>query len=342
MGRMRSAQPEVYTREVTDILGDFQRLALGFRGELLAHCYQMLGSVHDAEDQVQDTYLRAWRAFDRFDESRASLRTWLHRIATNSCLTALESRGRRALPSGLGTPGDDPRKPLTALEVPWLEPFPDALLAGDPAAVLLARGRLRLAFLAALQHLPPRQRAVLVLRDVFQFSAAETATMLEITVAAVNSGLQRAKARLAEVRGEDAPAEPTVADQQVLDRYVRAFESADIPALTRLLGESPTLEMPPFENWYSGRDAYAGFMDWVYDRRGTDWRALATSVNGQPALAAYVRSGDRYVPHTLQVLTIRDGQVVRNTVFSEVRLFPLCGLLEELDAGWHRSGGTPT
>ncbi|WP_052311972.1 MULTISPECIES: sigma-70 family RNA polymerase sigma factor [unclassified Actinoplanes] len=305
----------------------FQQVALGYRGELLAHCYQMLGSLHDAEDQVQETYLRAWRAYDRFDESRASMRTWLYRIATNTCLTALESRGRRALPAGLGAPSDDPQQPLTHREVPWLEPFPDALLAGDPAAVLLGRGRLRIAFLAALQHLAPRQRAVLILREVFDFSAAETAEILDMTVAAVNSGLQRARARMATVRVTE---EPSAGDRAVLDRYVAAFESADIPALVRLLGETPILEMPPYENWYRGVADYAAFCARVFAMRGTDWRALTTSLNGQPTLAAYVRRGDRYVAHTLQVLTIRDGKVLRNTVFSEVTLFSQSGLVEEL------------
>src|SRR6476469_8194126 len=172
------------------------------RRELLAHCYRMLGSVHDAEDTVQETMLRAWRAWDQYDERRASVRTWLYRIATNACLTSLQSRSRRPLPSGLGGPSDDPNAPLTpGREVSWLQPFPDVLLGDrdDPAAVLAARGSMRLALIAALQYLPARQRAVVILRDVLDYSAAETAVILDTSATAVNSSLQRARARLGAV-----------------------------------------------------------------------------------------------------------------------------------------------
>src|SRR6478735_5575449 len=188
------------------------------RRELLAHCYRMLGSVHDAEDLVQETMLRAWRARDQYDERRASVRTWLYRIATNACLTALQDKRRRPLPSGLGGPSDDPTEPLVpGREVGWLQPFPDALLADhdDPAAVLAARGSMRLALIAALQFLPARQRAVVILRDVLDYSAAESAVILDTAPTAVNSSLQRARARLGSVAPvADELNEPAEADRR--------------------------------------------------------------------------------------------------------------------------------
>src|SRR6478752_2316953 len=255
---------------------DFGRRIDPHRGELLAHCYRMLGSVHDAEDLVQETMLRAWRSRDRYDEQRASVRTWLYRIATNACLTSLEGKRRRPLPSGLGGPSDDPTEPLTpGREVSWLQPFPDALLGDhdDPAAVLAARGSMRLALIAALQFLPARQRAVVILRDVLDYSAAETAVILETTATAVNSSLQRARARLGAVAPlEDDLDEPAdAARRELLDRYVAAFENADVDALTRLLTDDVVLEMPPMTNWYAGRDRYGRSIARVHALRGTDW-----------------------------------------------------------------------
>ena len=240
---------------------DFENQTVPFRHELLAHCYQMLGSVHDAEDLVQETLLRAWRAYDRFDGRRASMRTWLYRIATNACLTALEGRARRPLPSGLAGPGDDPKAPMVQRpEVPWVEPIPDALLgtrSADPAAVILARGQLRLALIAALQLLPARQRAILIMREVLEWPAAEVAAALDTTPAAVNSGLQRARARLGELGiGEDQVDEPAAADQRALvDRYVTAFVDADLSALAGLLTEDVVLEMPPVDQLVPGPGA---------------------------------------------------------------------------------------
>src|SRR5215469_7196232 len=211
-----------------------------FRGELLAHCYRMLGSAEEAEDLVQETYLRAWRSYDGF-EGRASLRTWLYRIATNVCLTAIERRGRRPLPSGLGGPTEDPEAPLVAgAQVRWLQPFPDVLLAGeraDPAAVAVSRAGIRLAFVAALQYLPARQRAILILRDVLEWPAAEVADLLDTTTTAVNSGLRRARAQLAAtLPPEDELAEPADPRQRaLLDRFAAAFERADVNALAALL-----------------------------------------------------------------------------------------------------------
>ncbi len=318
---------------------DFARRTEPFRRELLAHCYQMLGSVHDAEDLVQETLLRAWRAYGQFDERRASLRTWLYRIATNACLTALQSRSRRPLPSGLGGPSDDPEGPLIpALETPWLQPFPDAMLGvdrNDPATVLASRGSLRLAFVAAMQFLPARQRAIVILRDVLDLSAAEVADVLDTTSAAVNSALQRARARLAEVAVRedqiDEPADPH--RRALVDRYVMAFENADIVALTRLLTDDVVLEMPPVPNWFVGREAYGRFIAHIFAMRGSEWRMLPTAANGQAAVAAYVRGQDgAYHMHTLQVFTVTASGISRNVVFQDPRLFALFGLSPRLEA----------
>jgi RNA polymerase sigma-70 factor (ECF subfamily) len=309
---------------------DFSRGTEKLRRELLAHCYQMLGSVHDAEDLVQETMLRAWRARDQFDGTRASLRTWLHRIATNACLTALAGRSRRPLPSGLGAPGDDPEQPLVGgHEVPWLQPFPDALLAGDPAAALLSAGRLRLALVAAMQLLPPRQRAILILREALGLPTAEIAEVLETSAAAVNSGLQRARSRLAEVAvDEDRMRQPADADSRALiDQYVTAFQNADISGLKRLLARDAVLEMPPFLNWYAGREDYAAFIARVFRIRGTDWQMLPVGANGQPGFALYQRGGDgSYLMHTLQVFSVRAGHIDRNVVFGDPAVWDLFGL----------------
>ncbi len=306
-----------------------------YRGELTAYCYRMLGSFHDAEDLAQETLLRAWRARDQYDPGRASLRTWLYRIAANACLSALEGRARRPLPSGLGAPSGDPGAPLTpALDVPWLEPFPDARF--DPAV----RADLRLALVAALQYLPPRPRAVLVLREVLQFSAAEVAVQLDMTVSAVNSALQRARAAVARVgdAGElPEPGDPAV--RAVVDQYVRAFTAADVPGLVRLLAQDAVLEMPPVALWYRGRQDYGRFMDRVFALRGPGWQVMTLTANGQPALAAYAPepSGDRLRFHSLQVLTVAgaspDGaRVAANVVFADPRGFALFGLPEQLAA----------
>jgi RNA polymerase sigma-70 factor (ECF subfamily) len=294
---------------------DFEALTAPYRRELLAHCYRMSGSAHDAEDLAQETLLRAWRSLGTYDESRASLRTWLYRIATNVCLTALKGRARRPLPSGLVAALDDPAAPMTPdLEVPWLQPW-----RTDPADVVAARSRLRLAFVAALQLLPPRQRAILVLRDVLEFSAAEVAATLGTSTAAVNSGLQRARARVGDVT-EDDLREP--ADPVVVERYVAAFERADLDGLRRLLLADVVLEMPPVLNWYVGADAYAAFIARVWAMRDTDWRMLPFEANGQPAVAAY--AGGR--AHTVQVFEVTGGAVARTVVFQDDRLFTAFGL----------------
>ncbi|WP_067572546.1 sigma-70 family RNA polymerase sigma factor [Nocardia acidivorans] len=299
-----------------------------YRRELLAYCYRMLGSAHDAEDLVQETLLRAWRARDSYDPGRASLRTWLYRIATNVCLTALEQRARRPLPAGLGgPPGDDPHEPLVhGGEVPWLQPIPDAMI-GDPAEVAAARGSLRLALVAAMQQLPARQRAVLVLREALDWPPGQIAEALEMTTAAVNSALQRARKTLsANGISEDDVTEPT--DQRaVLDRYVNAFLDADLTALEKLLADDVIMEMPPFLNWYLGREHYIFFMARVYATNGTDWRVLPVAANGQLGFAAYVRApSGGYAMHTLQIFTIAGGVITRNTVTQDPDVYDLFGL----------------
>ena len=301
-----------------------------YRGELVAYCYRMLGSFQEAEDLVQETMLRAWKARDRYDRTRASVRTWLYRIAANACLTALEGRARRPLPSGLGAPGDDPGVPLTpALDIPWLQPFPDARYE------LEIRADLRLALVAAMQLLPPRQRAVLVLREVLQFTAAEVAAQLGTTVPAVNSALQRARAALAEAgdAGEvTEPGDPGV--RAVIGRYMRAFEAADVTALVQLLTEQAVLEMPPVPLWYRGRRDYGLFMRRVFGMRGTGWGVRPLTANGQPAFAAYApEPGGGHRLHSLQVFTVTGGRVARNVVFADPRIFEVFDLPEQISPG---------
>ncbi|MGW3123348.1 sigma-70 family RNA polymerase sigma factor [Streptomyces sp. NPDC001107] len=298
---------------------EFVRLTDPYRRELLAHCYRMLGSVDEAEDLVQETYLRAWRSYDGY-EGRASLRTWLHRIATNTCLTALESRARRPLPAGLGGPSQAPEEPLRApaTDVPWLQPLPDSLV--DPATVVAARGSLRLALVAALQHLPARQRAVLILRDVLAWRAPEVASLLGTSTAAVKSSLQRARARLDEVAPEeDLVQEPGgAADREVLDRYMAAFERTDMDALLDLLQDGVELEMPPNLEWFSGKKDVLLFLRARGHGEGR-YRMLPTRANGQPAVVMYVRGVDGVLrAHSVQVLTVERGTLGRITAFIDL------------------------
>src|SRR6185437_15658041 len=311
---------------------DFTSLTGQFRGELLAHCYRMLGSAADAEDLVQETYLRAWRSFEGF-EGRSSVRTWLYRIATNVCLTALERRRRRPLPSGLGGPTENVDAPLVAgTEVPWLQPFPGALLAGegeDPAAAVVSRAGIRLAFVAALQYLSARQRAMLILRDVLEWPAAEVADLLGTTTTAVNSGLRRARVQLARaLPAEDEvtePAEP--GPRALLDRFAAAFENADAAALAQLLREDVALEMPPMPAWFAGREAVTRFFATQVLAAPGLFRMVPTMANGQPAFAAYRRGRDgAYEAHAVQVLTVTAAGVARLVVFLDPALFRAFGL----------------
>jgi RNA polymerase sigma-70 factor (ECF subfamily) len=312
---------------------EFAQLASPYRGELLAHCYRMLGSVHDAEDQVQETLLRAWRSYGDF-EGRSSMRTWLHRIATNTCLRALETRSRRPLPSGLGESSDNPDGPVPVpiLDVPWLQPFPDAAIgrvADDPAAVVTARSSTRLALIAALQYLPPRQRAVLILRDVLGWHAAEVADLLGTSTVAANSALQRARAQIATLApAEDdiaEPADPKVRD--LLARYAAAFETADVAGLTELLRADAVIEMPPMAIWFAGRDRVTRFLARRVLVRPGDFALTPVLANGQPSFAAYQRGEDGgYHAHAIQVLEFRGGRISRIVSFNDGGLFPAFGL----------------
>jgi RNA polymerase sigma-70 factor (TIGR02960 family) len=300
---------------------DFAAQTEPFRPELLAHCYRLLGSLHDAEDLVQETYLRAWRAFGGF-EGRSSVRRWLYKIATSACLTALETRARRPLPSGLGAPADDHRVAVAAAEpsVPWLQPIPDARL--DPAAVVAGRAGVRLAFVAALQLLPARQRAVLTLRDVLGFRTAEVAELLGTTPAAVDSALRRARGRLAEAGPVEADLAEPAGPTGLLDRYVDAFVRADPATLVTLLRADVELEMPPIPTWFTGRDAVLGFLRHRVLRPGT-WQLVPTRANGQPALLEYERTGDgRFAAHGVQVLTVPGTRIARITAFNDPSLVP--------------------
>jgi RNA polymerase sigma-70 factor (ECF subfamily) len=317
---------------------DFDAATAPFRRELVVHCYRMLGSVHDAEDLAQETLIRAWKARGRYDEQRASLRTWLYRIATNACLTALEGRARRPLPSGLGPASDDPYTPLVPdFEVPWLQPLPDSYLRhdqGDPMSRATERAGVRLALIAAMQLLPPRQRAVLVLRDVLQFSATEVAAQLDTSTAAVNSALQRARAALAVASPrENAMREPDDrAVRETIERYIRAFESADVDTLVTLLTEDAVLEMPPVPLWYGGRVDYGRFIARIFTMRGTGWRMVQTSANSQPALAAYCPDDTGVLRlHTLQVLTVTTGGIAHNVVFQDPHVFAAFELTSVLE-----------
>ncbi|HET6296764.1 MAG TPA: sigma-70 family RNA polymerase sigma factor [Kribbella sp.] len=272
-----------------------------YRGELVAHCYRMLGSLHDAEDSVQETYLRAWKGFGAF-QGRSSIKTWLYRIATNVCLNALQHSSRRIVPSALGAPGNDPDDlEAQALEISWLEPFP------DPALVVGDRQSLRLAMVAALQHLPPRQRAVLILRDVLVWQASEVAELLETTTAAVNSSLQRARAELAKLSpAEDQLSEPDEPVRRaLLDQYSKAFERADFVALEGLLTEDTRWEMPPIPTWFDGRVDVLRLLRSKLPLGEGQRLMVETAANGQPAFAMYTRGHDGlFHAHSIEVLTL--------------------------------------
>jgi len=307
------------------------------RSELTAYCYRMLGSPFEAEDAVQETLIRAWRGIDRF-EGRAALRSWLYRIATNVCFDLLNGRERRARPMDLG-PAQEPviDNLHTLPETTWIQPIPDGVLVpeGDPADVAVARETIRLAFVAALQHLPPRQRAALILCEVLHWKASEVAELLDTSVASVSSALQRARATLAasNAGATDAPLEE--ADRELLARYVEAFERYDIDALVSLIQEDASQSMPPYDMWLHGRD---DIIAWWFGPgigcRGS--RVIPTvAANGSPAFGQYKPSadGDGYDPWALQVLEVSDGRIVEFTFFLDTdTLFPLFGLPARLDA----------
>jgi RNA polymerase sigma-70 factor (ECF subfamily) len=305
-----------------------------YRSELTAFCYRMLGSPFEAEDAVQDTMLRAWRSAERF-EGRSSLRSWLYRIATNVCMDMLAGRQKRARPMDLGPSREPVEANLNTLpEVTWLEPMPDGVAVSedaDPAEVAEARESIRLAFVAALQHLPPRQRAVLILCEVLRWKAAEVAELLNTSVASVNSALQRARATLEanDVTQSTTRTSLDEANAELLARYVKAFEQYDMEALTSLIREDAIQSMPPFDLWLSGRDDILSW--WVGPGAGCRGSRVIPTVaaNGAPAFGQYKpnEAGDGYEPWALQVLEIEDGRIVEFTFFLDTeRVFPLFGL----------------
>jgi RNA polymerase sigma-70 factor, ECF subfamily len=332
---------EVQRSAVTDVhaSAELELRLEEYRPELTGYCYRMLGSAFEAEDAVQETFLRAWRGFDRF-EGRAAVRTWLYRIATNVCLDMLNGRERRARPMDLG-PAQAPivENLHTLPEATWIEPIPERRLVADgddPAEVAAVRDTVRLALVAALQHLPPRQRAVLILREVLRWEAAEVAELLETSVASVNSALQRARATLSarEITPSE-PFEPLDEEQRAfLTRYVEAFERYDIEALTALIHEDATQSMPPYDLWLRGRsDVFAWWLGPGITCRGSRLFPVGAA-NGSPAFGQYRPSADGgYEAWALQVVEISAGQIVELTFFLDTeRLFPTFGLPPRLDA----------
>jgi RNA polymerase sigma-70 factor (ECF subfamily) len=303
-------------------LADAQR----YRRELMAHCYRMTGSLHDAEDLVQETYLRAWKSYEGF-QGRSSVRTWLYRIATNTCLTALDGRQRRPLPTGLGAPSSDPTADIAERsEITWLEPLPDTPREhpSDPSVIVESRDAVRLAFVAALQHLSPRQRAVLVLREVLQWKAAEVGEAIGISTAAVNSLLQRARAQIDAVRPsqDDQIALPESQEaQNLLGRYIEAFETYDMDKLVELFTADAIFEMPPFDGWYQGPQDIVTLSKMHCPAEGAgDMRFLRTTANGQPAAALYMINHDtgKHEQFQLHVLSVRPGGVSHVVAFHAI------------------------
>jgi RNA polymerase sigma-70 factor (ECF subfamily) len=318
----------------------FAALVERHRGELRVHCYRMLGSFEDSEDLVQETFLRAWRGRDSFSfDGRSSLRAWLYRIATNACLDVLRSRPRRVLPPQVAAAGDPTAPPSPPADLPWLQPYPDRLLEAiapaedEPGAVVVARETIELAFLAAIQHLPPRQRAVLILRDVLGSSASDAASMLEASVASVNSALQRARATLRETLPERRTewarsSAPSEEERELLRRYVDAHERADVDALAALLREDARLTMPPHPTWYAGREAIVIASEKGFDPEFGHLRSVVAGANLQPAAAHYLRrpGEPEHRPLALDVLRIEGGSVAEITSFVSPELFPAFGL----------------
>ncbi|MFJ3087605.1 sigma-70 family RNA polymerase sigma factor [Streptomyces drozdowiczii] len=318
--------------------GDIDSRLEGHRVELTGYCYRMLGSAFEAEDAVQDTLVRAWRSFDKF-EGRSSLRSWLYRIATNVCLDMLNAGKKRARPVDLTGPTPLAQAALNPLpENTWLEPMPDGRIlptTDDPAEAAVARESVRLAFVAALQHLPPKQRAVLILREVLAWKAAEVAELLDTSVASVNSALQRARATLTDQDAVAADAANPLDEEQtkLLERYVAAFEGYDMKALTALLHEDAVMTMPPFDLWLRGHDDITGFMT-TMGASCAGSRLIATSANGTPAFAHYKPNpeGPGFVPWAVQVIDIKDGAITGMHCFLDTpRWFPLFGLPDHLD-----------
>ena len=329
--------PEVAAGAGTAVSGKPELDLEQHRGELTAYCYRMLGSPFEAEDAVQETMVRAWRSLDRF-EGRSALRTWLYSIATNVCLDLLAGRERRALPMDLGPAQSADAPPGRTLpEATWIQPIPDDRVLpadGDPAEVALTRETIRLAFMAALQHLPPTQRAVLILREVLRWKASEVGELLGTSVAAVNSALQRARSTLAAAELDPAHAATDLGEEEseLLGRYLDAFQRYDMDSLTALIHEDATQSMPPYELWLRGRQDILGW--WVGTGAGCRGsRLIPTTANGSPAFGQYRPSPDgSFEPWSLQVLELSGGRIVGFTFFLDTdALFPLFGLPDHLD-----------
>jgi RNA polymerase sigma-70 factor (ECF subfamily) len=309
-----------------DDRGAFERLAGPHRRELLVHCYRMLGGYDDAEDAVQEALLKAWRRLDTF-EGRSSVRTWLYRIATNVCLDALEHRSRRILPSAIAGPADPMSPPAPDdHDVPWLQPYPDTLLGdsdGDPATSLVRREHIELAFIAAIQYLPPRQRAALLLREVIGYSAAEAADILGTTPAAINSALQRARAILDAGLPVHTLHRPSADTAALVHRYIQAWTAADVPALVALLRADANMAMPPTPSWYHGREAIAGYLRLLFSSPwGRGLLLQPTAANRQPAVAVYAPTDDgRHAPFAIKVFTVDGVRISAITGFVSPRLF---------------------
>ncbi|WP_198030190.1 sigma-70 family RNA polymerase sigma factor [Bradyrhizobium sp. Tv2a-2] len=318
----------------------FAKLAEPFRHEIKLHCYRMLGSLHEAEDAVQESYLRAWRSFDGF-EGRGSFRAWLYQIATNACLNALASRKnrRRFLPDQRAPATTDMPDGMPAPDIAWLEPYPDSYLEGiaddapNPEARYASREAVQLAFVAAIQQLPPRQRAALILCDVLGWSAVEAATLLGGSTPSINSALQRARERLARTYPDGRPPvapSPDAAQQRLLDRYVQAWERFDLDGFVALLKEDATYTMPPLQQWYAGRQAIRRFFGWAW-KSYHGCRLVPTAANGQPAYAAYTRTDadGPWAAHSIHVLSLEHAAISRLTLFFKPdgpRLFRSFGL----------------
>jgi RNA polymerase sigma-70 factor (ECF subfamily) len=332
----------------------FQRLAEPYRRELQLHCYRMLGSLQDAEDLVQETFLRAWRGIDRF-EGRSSFRSWLYRIATNACLNALASRqsARRLLPEAHGPASDRLPDGAPATEIAWLEPYPDALLEGiadaapGPDTRYEQHEAVQLAFVAAIQHLPARQRAVLLLRDVLGWTAAETAVLLDASVPSVNSALQRARATLGKRLPNGQPQTRAAADDRqraLLERYVQTWENADLDGFVALLREDAVLSMPPYLEWYIGPVSIRRLLTYAWRAGGSGGRRLLpTAANGQPAFALYAhgRTSTDYPAHSIWLPTLQGGAIAGLTGFIDARLFARFGLPASLPRPAVTSSASP-
>ena len=314
----------------------FEQRAEPFRREIRVHCYRMMGSLHEAEDLVQETYLRAWRHFDSFEGG--SFRAWLYRIATNACLNALESRkqhAQRLLPDQLGPASATMQAGAPATDVAWLEPYPDSSLEGiedaapTPESRYSSRESVQLAFVAAIQQLPPRQRAALMLCDVLGWAAAEAATLLGSSTASVNSALQRARETLSRRYADGRPPEaprPTPEQQELLGRYLQAWEAHDADRLGVLLKEDASVVMPPWAQWYRGRETIRSFFAAQWKTCG-GLRLVPTAANGQPAFAVYERGADgRFAAHSVHVLTLAQDAISAMVLFVEPRLVPAFGL----------------